>query len=246
MNIKIRSKKEYELFEVFNSIEGEFPKAGIFSTFVRFDTCNLDCPFCDTMKDPNKKSKKISYDSILALVKETNAITFTGGEPSLFLDQIQDIIDRLVSDGVYLNFIKIETNGLLLDNLTRVLKTKYSSIFGEKFDEIFIICWSPKLYNNKLEKKMLNILYDYYQQNTYVKLVGVPKNKEILNVFIKEFIELYGRKAFKRVSVMPLSIVTNGQSEQTFDKESIALIKQLNNDWKINIALRFHEILDLR
>jgi len=240
------AKKEYELFEIFNSIEGEFPKAGIYSTFIRFNVCNLDCPFCDTMKDPTKNTKRISYDDILALVKETNAVTFTGGEPSLFLDQIQDIIDRLVADGVYLDFIKIETNGLLLDNLTRILKTKYSSVFGEKFDDIFIICWSPKVYNKKLEKKMLNILYDYYQQNTYVKLVGVPANEEILNTFIKDFIELYGRKAFKRVSVMPLSIVTDGQSEQKFDKDSISLLKRLNEKWKINIALRFHEILDLR
>ena len=39
----LENGKHYELFEIFNSVEGEFPKSGEFVTFVRFPICNYSC-----------------------------------------------------------------------------------------------------------------------------------------------------------------------------------------------------------
>ena len=92
----VENGKHYELFEIFNSVEGEFPKSGEFVTFVRFPICNYSCSWCDTMKNPENKPLWFKYEDIKKSVIMSEALTFTGGEASLFLSDMVDIINRLI------------------------------------------------------------------------------------------------------------------------------------------------------
>jgi 7-carboxy-7-deazaguanine synthase len=109
------------LLEHYTSPQGEGPKVGVMSQFVRFAGCNLKCPGwpCDSPQaiDPKifeKEQTLVSaYDlsiKIATMSKETGArnIVFTGGEP---LIQNQDELAVLVD--VMQNYFEFEifTNG---------------------------------------------------------------------------------------------------------------------------------------
>lgn len=239
------SKAEYSLFEIFNSIEGEFPKSGISSTFVRFPICNYTCSWCDTMQNPKNKPRKFTIEEILVNVKKTNAITFTGGEPSLFIDQICSIIDAIIDAEIYIKFIKIETNGSALEQLTTTLRSKYGKMFGSSYNSTFVISWSPKFYNKTVKDISFSAMYNEYDPtNTYVKVVLDPKIKPVLMKFINGFIEHYGEYGKSKFAIMPLSITVNGVGT-TSDPKSLDFLHELS-DKKLNVSLRFHEILKVK
>ena len=78
--------------------------------------CNLNCSYCfensHLNKPENLNDSVISY--ILENVKLKNDITFTGGEPLLSFNKIQELCDCLDNKKVNANY-SIVTNGLNLD-----------------------------------------------------------------------------------------------------------------------------------
>jgi 7-carboxy-7-deazaguanine synthase len=100
--------KKYKLVEIFYSLQGEGIRTGTPNIFVRFSFCNLSCSFCDTpYNDVNLEL------SLPELIEKINAfpcrnIIFTGGEPTLQLDN--ELLEVLKSKGYYL---AIESNGIL-------------------------------------------------------------------------------------------------------------------------------------
>lgn len=97
----------YRINEIFYSLQGEGHWTGTPMVFVRFSGCNLRCPFCDT---DFKKYVEMSLDEVLIAVRslagECRRVVFTGGEPSLQLDQA--LVDALQKEDF---FIHVETNG---------------------------------------------------------------------------------------------------------------------------------------
>ncbi len=96
---------------IFLTIQGEGPCAGIPAIFIRLGGCNLACKFCDTEFE---SFKLISLKQIMEEVFElkadlaTNLIVITGGEP--FRQNISPLCDELIKN----NFlVQIETNGTL-------------------------------------------------------------------------------------------------------------------------------------
>jgi organic radical activating enzyme len=94
--------------EVFESVQGEGKNAGKPSMFVRLSGCNLRCKFCDTKYSYDTKHT-MSNDDLYLLIRKyrTKNIVWTGGEPSLQMEGITDIIESL--GRTYTN--EIETNG---------------------------------------------------------------------------------------------------------------------------------------
>ena len=66
--------------EIFNGIQGEGITQGQYRTFIRFNTCNLSCNFCDTKYTFNKGDRHIGLSDFNDY---SDNIVITGGEPTL-------------------------------------------------------------------------------------------------------------------------------------------------------------------
>lgn len=91
--------------EIFYSVQGEGLHAGTPVVFVRFSGCNLKCPFCDTKHQEGEyMTDEQIVDAVLAY--PAHIVVFTGGEPSLQLDD--RLCEMLHHAGMT---IHVETNG---------------------------------------------------------------------------------------------------------------------------------------
>ena len=105
--------------EIFPTLQGEGPLAGMPAIFIRLGGCNLACSFCDTEFE---SFKELSLQEIIAPVlgfrlqgdlkpKTSNLnplIVITGGEP--LRQNIVPLCEALIAEGFT---IQIETNGTL-------------------------------------------------------------------------------------------------------------------------------------
>lgn len=98
--------------ERFVSINGEGPRAGSFSAFVRFCGCNLDCSYCDTRWacQPGCPAEELSPGELASWVlrQATPCATLTGGEP-LLQPLLASLVERLLQEEGLT--VEVETNG---------------------------------------------------------------------------------------------------------------------------------------
>lgn len=117
-----------DIQEVFPTIQGEGPLAGLRAVFIRLAGCNLQCPGCDT--DYTSARKPWSLPDILSAVNDLawgdgSLVVITGGEP--FRQPIAPLVRLLRLVGYN---IQIETNGTLY-------------LPGFPYADVTIVC-SPK------------------------------------------------------------------------------------------------------
>lgn len=100
--------KIYKLVETFYSLQGEGLRTGTPNIFVRFSYCNLTCSFCDTPY--NDVNLELNLEQLIENIESypCKNIIFTGGEPTLQLDN--ELLELLKKKGFYL---AIESNGIL-------------------------------------------------------------------------------------------------------------------------------------
>lgn len=94
------------IYEIFNSIQGEGIYAGTRQVFVRFCGCQLSCNYCDTGKarsavkqcriDGRYIDNPIDIDTTIDAINRlwtpsTRSISLTGGEPLLHIDFIKEL-----------------------------------------------------------------------------------------------------------------------------------------------------------
>ncbi len=119
------SSSTYRINSIFRSIQGEGIFTGWPATFVRFQGCNLKCPFCDTpeaipVAQEGDIKGKLSASlveiglgrtvaHILKVVHDNDLIIFTGGEPCL--QPIEHLAAALAQEGSWP--LHLETNGTL-------------------------------------------------------------------------------------------------------------------------------------
>ena len=136
--------------EIFRSIQGEGPKAGLPRTFIRLSGCNLHCVWCDTAYTWNWRDTSFAHESgkkfereaesIKLSIEETAAraaelvsegFVITGGEPLMQRGVLPALIDALkaASPG---SAIEFETNGSIAPPQALVERT-----------DLFVV--SPKL-----------------------------------------------------------------------------------------------------
>ncbi|MBR68590.1 MAG: 7-carboxy-7-deazaguanine synthase [Euryarchaeota archaeon] len=73
---------EYNIVEIFHSVQGEGFRSGIPHVFIRLGKCNLRCEWCDTNFDEYTPMKAIDILGEVLNYPCKN-IVFTGGEPML-------------------------------------------------------------------------------------------------------------------------------------------------------------------
>lgn len=99
--------------EIFESIQGEGPYMGHRSIFIRLFGCNLDCEWCDTKY--SRVEGGIYYDlgviqlsDIVLRNPSVKHIVITGGEPTIQMDEMVELVKVLRANG---KFVTLETNG---------------------------------------------------------------------------------------------------------------------------------------
>ena len=104
------AEPQYQVVELFHSIQGEGVLAGVPSIFVRLAGCNLRCVWCDTAyaRDPGA-GEAIGLAELVRRVGAfpTRFVVLTGGEPMLATG-LPELAAALRAQGRH---ITIETNG---------------------------------------------------------------------------------------------------------------------------------------
>ena len=139
-----------EILEIFSSFQGEGPFVGTPATFLRLAGCNLNCEWCDT---DLTEVKEMSLERVSVIISKQiksfniNLLVITGGEPSLQLNEIEELI-KLLPNNLH---IQMETNGfksfLINENIDYVISPKLDKeeVFARycKYDNVyfkFVIC----------------------------------------------------------------------------------------------------------
>jgi organic radical activating enzyme len=111
-----------KISEIFDSIQGEGPSAGLPCTFLRLAGCNLSCTWCDTRYSWDWSrytySSYVSAKTVGELAARfvgSERLVITGGEPLLQQRRIEQLLEALPKELP----IEIETNGTVvpLDSL---------------------------------------------------------------------------------------------------------------------------------
>jgi 7-carboxy-7-deazaguanine synthase len=98
---------QFNIVEIFESLQGEGYNTGMPAIFIRLAACNLKCPWCDT---DFMHYQSMSLQHILNTVHQYQSknIIITGGEPTIH-KKLPSLLHRLKQENYYL---AIESNGL--------------------------------------------------------------------------------------------------------------------------------------
>ena len=130
----------FYLNEIFRSIQTEGPLAGTPATFVRFQGCNLACPFCDSKTTWGQDICEVeSLEELLEILEDLTPkkglIVLTGGEPTV---QDQNLLVQLVEELLGCGYtVQLETNGIEPLDMWRGVGT------ARAYDNFYIVT-SPK------------------------------------------------------------------------------------------------------
>ncbi|WP_407455178.1 7-carboxy-7-deazaguanine synthase QueE [Methanobrevibacter sp.] len=190
------------IIEIFSSFQGEGLLIGQRQIFVRFAGCNLDCNYCDTNDSKSEQSGKLMTPEIVSeeinqiLTPDCKTISFTGGEPSLYPDFINE-----VSKNFNLN-IMLETNGTLPDNIDLIDKLDVVSL-DIKLPEHFDGDFNQEIFFNEI--KSLNLLMAK-SINVYCKVVILPSTKiKSFKEVVEKLSENISNKSNLKIIIQPSS-----------------------------------------
>ena len=173
----------------FLSIQGEGKTTGKLSLFLRFFGCPVKCSFCDTEYSfkgtPLKVDKNLIIDDMLSKGKFKN-IVFTGGEPLLYQDVMDNIIRSLDSQMQSVFTYEIETSGSLRLNGDFLL-----SFLGNtsKRDRVLFNI-SPKVFSltENIEALEYNVTkLKFFNIPFIFKFVDEVKNRDIIEFLVDKF-----------------------------------------------------------
>lgn len=109
-----------KIADIFFSIQGEGIYAGSPQVFVRFYGCKQSCRFCDTRLTAFDKYTPLElYHQIKRFRRPYHSLCLTGGEPLLQKDFLKEFLKLIKYDGTT---TYLETNGILADNLSELIK----------------------------------------------------------------------------------------------------------------------------
>lgn len=176
-----------DIYEIFNSIQGEGVYAGIRQVFVRFCGCQLNCKYCDTREArfavekcrihdhcDHYISNPLDVDTVIDVINDlwtpsTRSISLTGGEPLLHSDFIKELASH-ISMPIYL-----ETNAGFPDSARKIADT----IDVAACDIKLLEHRSTDDYDNLLDAELETIgIFHGENVETFVKIVVLPETTE--------------------------------------------------------------------
>ncbi len=183
--------------EVFKSLQGEGPRIGTPSLFVRLGGCNLRCEFCDTkyasFAEFSKEWKSYTIDELVSITHSLRGrvsnLVITGGEPLLQQKVLKLFLGKVQS---FFSSIEIETNGTLVPE-------ELIEIYGINFNVSVKLSNSGLDYANRINEGAIEIFANL--ENAYFKFV--VKSREDFEE-VKELAEKFYIST-QKIFVMPLS-----------------------------------------
>ncbi|MFA5261349.1 MAG: 7-carboxy-7-deazaguanine synthase QueE [Candidatus Omnitrophota bacterium] len=107
--------------EIFSSLQGEGPYAGVKQVFVRFYDCNMRCRWCDTPQSlpehaapPPEMGTEQVFREVASLWDHCHSVSLTGGEPLLQTPFLEGLLPCLKKAGMP---VYLDTNGILFGEL---------------------------------------------------------------------------------------------------------------------------------
>ena len=232
-----------EIKEIFYSYQGEGYNFGKPVIFVRFSGCTYDCSWCDEAQSRRNNKENLKYQiekeevikQITNLIKENNcySIIFTGGEPSLYYEDVKYIINYF--NNIYSNmWYGCESNGI----------GKY-----EFYKMMNFTCISPKYKQTKLDNFILstnNILF-----KGEIRIVIDQYNEEF-----KQWVRTMLNMGKNRNLLLYLSPVTTFNGKNMLDwtdtnwsfniKDTMRIYNELKEDFDLRISLQAHKLVGVR
>ena len=127
------------LIEIFRSMQGEGPAMGRPALFIRLSGCNLRCAGCDTDLKP---SLELSIAQLLERIEgQGKRVIITGGEPTLQMEELSDLICRLHRQGME---IHIESNGTNIIPQETLEKISCAVVSPKKGSNFHLEFWANK------------------------------------------------------------------------------------------------------
>jgi 7-carboxy-7-deazaguanine synthase len=123
--------------EIFYSIQGEGPAMGRPAHFVRLAGCNLRCEGCDTYL---RSWRELSPEEVIDYVVFKRVI-ITGGEPTLQMAELSDLISLLHEKG---KEIHIETNGTNMIADSDLKRIRYAVVSPKHGSQVDLLFWAEK------------------------------------------------------------------------------------------------------
>lgn len=200
MNTPKTKAVEYNVNEIFYSIQGEGTRVGKPCIFVRFQGCMLRCVWCDTpyALDRRVKADLMTAKEIYDKIKEypTKFLMLTGGEP-LEQKNIKELTEYFCDKGYE---VVIETNGqqdiskrdkraiVVMDfkcpDSKMEKKNNYNNIKKlNKNDELKFVIGSEKDFNWSI-----NIIEKYKLENKLNAILMSPVFGKIENITLSNWI----------------------------------------------------------
>jgi organic radical activating enzyme len=224
--------------EIFTSHQGEGKYTGTLMTFIRFKVCKRPfsftlCPMCDTMSKM-KNCMEMAFDPIdlLHMLRRTHYnICFTGGEPTIYVDDMRKIIEEhksgfLDNENACIHF---ETNGFEITRLPKLMQDL--DIPKEKY----FIAYSPKFFNETELTKNLEFLVlnqSIFNNRYIIKLVVGEETVDMVD----EYLSKVPPRLIPLVYLMP-----EGVNEYQIGK-SMVFVGELSKKYNVNISDRLHVI----
>ena len=190
------------IIEIFSSFQGEGLLIGQRQIFVRFAGCNLNCNYCDTGDSKSEKSgvlmtpQEVTDEINKIVTPDCKAISFTGGEPSLYPEFISEVSKNFDLD------IMLETNGTLPDNIDLIDELDVVSL-DIKLPEHFDGDFDEEIFLNEI--KSVNLLISK-SINVYCKVVILPSTKiKSFKEVVEKLSENISNKSDLKIIIQPSS-----------------------------------------
>ncbi len=217
-------KKEVHLIENFVSWQGEGIDSGQAMIILRFKTCNLKCPWCDTSVKMRISSEApyLLSDLQTNMSQKRAGIMITGGEPTVpkHIDEALMLLNEL--DYPIAN---VESNGF---NLERLLKETDPS-------KNVHFMYSPKIFSTKdLKEALLKTKEFLKDDRVFIKLV-YENRPEIID-YLEKVSEQLTLEMGRKVWLMP-----EGTTRPDLIRNSSDVFDACEK-YKINFSSRNHII----
>jgi len=149
-----KMETQFNLSEIFDSIQMEGFWTGVPATFLRFSGCNLACEWCDTPQKNEMLFKSTAYGLVQSCT-QNSLIVMTGGEPTI--QPIHEFVDELLRQMIGgTKTVTVETNGTRWEELQELARRGVWITFSPKigsggsknaaiFDPIFEHHWANEI-----------------------------------------------------------------------------------------------------